>query len=89
MDHEAKAMLWLEECPEAYEMFDKFAKELVYAGVRKAGSKAIAERCRWQSMISRKGKFKWNNNYTRFVAKLWCERNPRYASLFSFRSSNK
>ena len=84
-DWKAKTLLWLETNPLAYELFDFYANEIVDAGVNRFGAKLIAERIRWESALRKVEGWKWNNNYTAYVARIWADRNPEHAHRIRFR----
>ena len=84
-DWKAKTMLWLETNPQAYELFDHYAKQLIVAGSKRFGAKLIAERIRWGAAMQEYQGWKWNNNYTAYVARIWADRNPEHAHRIRFR----
>lgn len=64
-------MVFHKENPHVYELFVRFARELMKAGKRKGSSKLIIERMRWEMIIqTRDVDFKLNNNYTSRYARL-------------------
>ena len=82
---ERKTHLWLIENPRAYQLFDKYASKLAMTGKR-FGAKMVSERLRFQYFIEPDvDGFCWNNSYTAYVARIWAERNKRYAHLLTFR----
>jgi len=86
--HAAMAQAWMDENPEAYELFDRFAQQMATTR-RKFGAKLVAERIRWECRLRRDGEFKWNNNYTTYVAHKWAEHNPHLADLLEFRTRRR
>ena len=81
-----QAAKWIEETPEAYRMFERFALEAFHAGQR-FGAKALAERVRWECEILGRGEFKINNNYTAYVARKLVLDHPELASMLRFRET--
>jgi hypothetical protein len=71
--------------PEIYQAFKTFAQELIQAGNNKIGSKMITERIRWESKISKVGKYKVNNNYTADFARLFEIEFPEHEGIFEKR----
>ena len=85
MTHEEKARIWMAENPRAYRLFDKYASQAAATG-QKFGAKLIAEQIRWQCFLAKGNeRFKFNNNYTAYVARKWAANNPHYAHLLNFR----
>jgi len=84
--HERRTHLWLSENPRAYQLFDKYASQLAATGKR-FGAKLVFERLRFRYFLEPDADgFKLNNNYTAYIARIWAEKNPRYAHLIEFRS---
>ncbi len=82
------AQEWMERNPNAYTLFDKFALQMVNSG-QKFGAKLVAERIRWECRLRKIGQWKWNNNYTKYVALRWAENNPIFAHYLEFRERSK
>lgn len=76
--------------PEVYELFDRFARELIRAGHRHGSANLIFERIRWETAIDPNGgePVKLNNNYRSRYARLWENRNPRHRGFFRTRALN-
>lgn len=74
-----------QENPFIYEEFKRFSLQLVNNGHTKIGAKQVAERIRWESMTQKKGKFKFNNNYTADYARKFESDFPQYNGLFEKR----
>lgn len=72
--------------PHVYNLFTKYANEVIGAGHERYSSKAIFERIRWHLSIETKGdKFKLNNNYTAYYARKYIQDNPSRRDLFETR----
>ena len=83
---EVKFLNFHNENKEVYELYKKYALELIESGRNKIGSKMIVERIRWETIIRTKGDiYKINNNYTCYYARLFIREFPRYADRFNFR----
>ncbi len=72
--------------PEVYDAFKTFALQLIQAGHTRIGSKMIAERIRFESKISKVGKYKVNNNYTADLARLFEIEFPEHEGVFEKRT---
>lgn len=75
-----------QEHPKIYELFKKFAIQLMANGKKHYGAKSIMERIRWHFDVDERGDdFKINNNYTsRYVRKLIAE-HPMFENFFFLR----
>lgn len=72
--------------PQIYESFRRFALQVIGAGRRRFGAKAVMERIRWDTLISAKDDgFKINNNYTADYARKFIAEFPEYAEVFATR----
>jgi 3-methyladenine DNA glycosylase AlkC len=73
--------------PSVYQLYKRFASELVAAGVTRLSSDAILHRVRWETTIKTQSKdrFKVNNNYTAYYARLYVRDHPQYAKMFERR----
>lgn len=66
-----------------YELYKKFAFQLINSGAKKIGSKMIIERIRWETKIKTKGGvYKINNNHTAFYARLFERDFPQHSEIF-------
>lgn len=86
-DLRAKAETFMAQHPEVYRLFERFALEAASRG-RTFGAKALAERVRWETMLTWSPDdtgYRWNNNYTAYVARRLVEDHPRLESLMRFR----
>lgn len=87
-DLERLAMDYIDECPDAWRLFCRFAFEAISAGRQRIGAKLIGERMRWESMIGAgRQPFKLNNNCTTYLARAFVRAYPQHASLFKFRGA--
>lgn len=86
--HEQKANIWMSENPEAYELFEKFALQMCWNNQR-FGAKMVAERVRWETKLMGKDKdgFKWNNNYTAYVARKFMKNHSAFNHLINVRKT--
>jgi len=72
--------------PEVYAELVRLAQQATRAGRRKFGMKALWEVMRWNFWLKPGGdKFKLNNNYPSFYARLIMEREPDLAGVFETR----
>jgi hypothetical protein len=79
---------WIGRHPEIWGYFQRFACELRDAGATRIGAKLIAERIRYEMLVSRpdpEEPFKINNNFTSRLARRLIEQDPSYAGLFETR----
>lgn len=74
--------------PHVYDLFDRFTRELIDAGFRRYGAKAVMERIRWHVTTRTKGEFKISNNHTAYYARLWSITNPEHARFFFFKEAD-
>ena len=81
---EEKAFKWMQENKESVQLFYKFA---IHAcrNANLIGAKCVSERVRFESMTAWRGKYKWNNNYTAYVARQFIKDYPQYAGKIRFR----
>ncbi len=85
--HESAFEAYHRDSPEVYEAFVKFTMEAIRAGRKHIGAKMIAERLRYESMVTGKDKFKINNNYPAYYARMFERDYPMHKGLFEFRKS--
>ncbi len=64
------------ENPGIWTMFERFANELVAAGVTTLSANLIFERMRWETAISGNDGYKLNNNYRAFYARMYEQKYP-------------
>jgi len=83
-DLRGEAERWIDENPEAYALFVRFARERVTKG-RRFGVKAIAERVRWEWDLEWDGEFKLNNNLTAYIARRLAADVPGVGALIETR----
>lgn len=79
---------FIEENPHFWEMFEKFAFQMIRSGRRRCSSKLIFERIRWETSLTKPDdeSFKINNNYSSIFARFFVEKYPAYSDFFSMRS---
>ena len=84
-----KAAEWTEQNPEAYDLFKRFAADVVRVGFRCSIS-FITERVRWETEMvwekDRRG-FKLNNNYRAYIARKLVVDVPGLEPLIRFRKT--
>lgn len=69
--------------PRVDKYFKRFTKDALRAGHKNYGAKSIMERVRWETNIKTKGeKFKINNNYTCYYARLFEKDFPKHKGFF-------
>ena len=83
-----KAEAWIAENKESVALFYLFAEQACRSH-NKVGAKAISERIRWESMTAWRGKYKWNNNFTAYVARQFIKMYPQHAGKIIFREVAK
>ena len=72
--------------PHVYDLFKKFARELLTKGLRHYGAKAIMERIRWHIEVETAcDDFKINNNYTSCYTRLLINEDPIFKNFFDTR----
>ena len=76
------------ENPQVYELFRKFTYQVIDAGRKNFGAKAVMERIRWSTMVETKGDaYRLNNNYTAYYARMFMAAHPEHEGLFETRKS--
>lgn len=84
-----RAMDWMDGHPDGMALFEKFALELADRRLR-LGMKAIAERVRWEFMVSRDGDdWKINNSYVSWIARELIRRHPHLAEFIELRRTKE
>ena len=73
--------------PVVWELFQRFTKEALSAGLEHFGSQAILERIRWETTITTSGLFKINNNFGPFYARKFHRHFPEHDGFFKTRKS--
>ena len=77
---------FIKENPRFYELFERFALELIKAGNKVLSSYLICERIRWEYHIQTTDKnFKLNNSLRPHFGRLFMRRNPQYKGYFKTR----
>lgn len=70
--------------PGAYELFDKYSRELLAKGIKQIGPHTIEERIRWFSLVEATStSFRFTANFTAYYTRLWLERNTRHPTFFA------
>lgn len=76
--------------PEVYELFTRFALEVVAKGRKRFSARAIFHRIRWYTQIEAPDGtgFKINNNHSPFYARLFALDHAEHANLFRTREAS-
>ena len=75
--------------PHVYDMYKKFAFQLINKGHFKIGTNMIIERIRWEAKLVTSDKvYKMNNNYAPHYARLFCREFPDHRHRFEMRTLN-
>lgn len=78
------------ENPHVYIEFEKRALQLINAGRRHFGAKAIFEAMRFEwAATTTDEEFRLNNNYTAFYARIFENKHPEYAGFFEMRTQKE
>ena len=78
-----------DENPYVYEAFRIIAIELILRGQRHYGAKAIFEIMRYKSLVTTGEKYKLNNDYTAYYARMFEDRHPDYVGFFEMRTQKE
>ena len=70
------------ENPQVWELFQRFALEIVNRGLDHYGSAAVFERLRWHIAMSTGRGIKLNNNYCAYYARMFGQAFPQHAAFF-------
>lgn len=82
---EERARRLVDEHPELYALFERFALEALRAGRKRIGARMIAERIRWETTVRMGSDLKVDNNAVPALARRFVERHPEHAQCFEFR----
>ncbi len=84
-DIRENAQRWIDENPQAMELFRLFAFEMANK-CQRFGMKALCERVRWDMAVSTTGgDFKVNNSHVAYLARELVRRYPGLTCFLSFR----
>lgn len=74
--------------PEVYELFRRFALQLLHAGRKHGSAEQVIQRLRWETDInpSHDGGYKVSNHYRRRYALLLAQDDARFSGFFRFRA---
>ncbi len=74
--------------PEVYEMYRRFAYQLLRAGCKRGSTQQILGRIRWETALNpgHDGGFKVNEVYKKHYAKKLVDEDPAFAEFFEFRN---
>lgn len=74
MNHyQQEALDFIERNPHQYELFNRFAWELLNRGYKTLSAYLIFERMRWETAVTSDEEFKVNNNYRPYFARKWMD----------------
>lgn len=73
--------------PEVWRLWLRFTGDLLRAGRKHGGAGAVAERIRWEAVITTVGDYKINNNYNSFYARMFALCYPTRRRFFRTRIS--
>jgi hypothetical protein len=85
--YRAKALAWIEEHPQVFALFERFALQMVERN-RRFGIGQLAERVRWEvAMTWTKDMdgFRINNNHRAYLARELINRHPKIADFIELR----
>jgi hypothetical protein len=87
--YRARAEAWAKENPQVFALFEKFALQAADRK-RQFGMKALAEKVRWEVMMSwakdEEG-FRINNNLPAHLGRMLVEKHPHLAQFIEFRKA--
>lgn len=77
------------ENPEVWNLFVRFALELIKAGRTRLSASLVIERIRWETAVATRSEngFKINNNYTAYYARKFNENFPDCGASFALRQT--
>lgn len=84
---EIKFCRYHQENPQVYVEFEKFAFKTIARGFKNYSAKGIFELIRWHTGVTAKDKYKVNNNYTPFYARMFEKNHPDHKDFFRKRES--
>ena len=76
-----------EKNPHVYKMFTRLTLDAILRGHKYLGAKCIAEVMRWQTNLKTDDRYKVNNNYPSFYARMFEQDFPAHEGFFRKRSS--
>lgn len=86
--HRQAAMRWMEEHPDGIALFETLALQAAEHR-KKFGVKALAERVRWEYMITKSDDdWRINNSYVSYIARELVRRHPSLAEHIEFRRAS-
>lgn len=71
--------------PLVWQQFERFTLDAIKTR-RRFGAKAIMERVRWETEVSRNEEFKVSNNWTAYYARIFALKHPTYRDYFDFKN---
>lgn len=85
-DLRAKTEKWLAKNPNIYELYRKFAWELLKKG-KSFNISLITERIRWECYFEYNTEFKISNDYRAYIARKLCQDIPQLKDVFKFKKT--
>ncbi|WP_316201030.1 MULTISPECIES: hypothetical protein [unclassified Bradyrhizobium] len=86
MSIEERFWAFHESNPKVYQLFDRFTKQVISRGHTRFSSDAILHRIRWETNVETHGdKFKINDHYSAYYARMWMDLNPDHDGFFATR----
>jgi hypothetical protein len=77
------------ENPRVFELFKKFAREVMQTGRRRFSADAVIQRIRWFVQVDTTGdEFKVNDNYSAYYARLLIRECPEFDGFFELRKTS-
>jgi hypothetical protein len=76
-----------EKNPQIYNKYEELTLQLIEKGVKHYGTMDMIGAIRWTTAVSGSGKYKVNNNYAPYYARLFESRHPEHKGFFRKRKS--
>ncbi len=87
MAHEERFSIFHTNNPRVYELFREFTLEVIDRGYESYSADAIMHRVRWEAnIVTDDPRFKINNNYVAFYARLFMAEFPHHKDFFETRT---
>ena len=89
-DLRREAEAWIAGNPHVYELFMRFSRELLAAGLKRFGISLITERVRWEVAISTRSDdgYRINNNHRPYIARKLIEDYPTLGGVLQLRQTS-
>lgn len=77
---------WASKNPHVWQLFCKYAFEMIAAGKKKGSAWDVINRIRWHEEIETKGgEFKISNDFIGWYARMFIKKYPQHANLFTIK----